>query len=145
MIVERSQVTPAVIHVDTSFLVDVLRESSRGTRGPATAALNDIEEEAVRMGVHVVCELLAGAELSQTPSVERQRVARLCASLEVVYPDEQFPKVYARVLASLKRAGRQIATMDLLIATAALVDEAVLLTRNVKDFRRVPGLEVRGY
>jgi tRNA(fMet)-specific endonuclease VapC len=134
-----------VIHVDTSFLVDVLRESTRGIRGPATVALDDIEGEAVRMGVHVVCELLAGAELSQTPSVERQRVARLCASLEVVYPDEQFPKVYARVLASLKRAGRQIATMDLLIATAALVDEAMLLTRNVKDFQRVPGLEVRGY
>ena len=134
-----------MIHVDTSFLVDLLRESARGLRGAATAALDDIEGEAVRVGVHVVCELLAGAERSQRPSLERQRVARLCSSLEVVYPDEQFPKVYARILASLQRSGRQIATMDLLIATAALVDEAALVTRNVRDFRRVPGLEIRGY
>ena len=35
--------------------------------------------------------------------------------------------------------------MDLLIATAALRDDAPLVTRNVKDFSRVPGLRVLGY
>jgi len=35
--------------------------------------------------------------------------------------------------------------MDLLIATAAIVDDAALATRNVKDFSRVPGLRVLGY
>jgi predicted nucleic acid-binding protein len=38
-----------------------------------------------------------------------------------------------------------MASMDLLIATAALVDDAALLTKNVKDFSRVPGLRVIGY
>ena len=32
--------------------------------------------------------------------------------------------------------------MDLLIATAALVDAAPVVTRNVQDFSRIPGLEV---
>jgi predicted nucleic acid-binding protein len=35
--------------------------------------------------------------------------------------------------------------VDLLIATAAIIDEAALLTRNVKDFSRVPGLRVLKY
>jgi predicted nucleic acid-binding protein len=35
--------------------------------------------------------------------------------------------------------------MDLLIATAAILDDAALLTRNVKDFSRVPGLRVLRY
>jgi predicted nucleic acid-binding protein len=35
--------------------------------------------------------------------------------------------------------------MDLLIATAALVDDAAILTANVKNFSRVPGLRVIGY
>jgi len=35
--------------------------------------------------------------------------------------------------------------MDLLIATAAVVDGASVLTRNAKHFERVPGLVVRGY
>jgi predicted nucleic acid-binding protein len=35
--------------------------------------------------------------------------------------------------------------MDLLIGTAALLDDAALVTRNVKDFARIPGLRVLSY
>jgi len=35
--------------------------------------------------------------------------------------------------------------MDLLIATAAVLDEAALVTRNARDFARVPGLELVAY
>ena len=35
--------------------------------------------------------------------------------------------------------------MDLLIATAAIPDEAALLTRNARDFQRVSGLRVLKY
>jgi predicted nucleic acid-binding protein len=35
--------------------------------------------------------------------------------------------------------------MDLLIATSALLDDAPLVTRNVKDFSRVPGLRLLEY
>jgi predicted nucleic acid-binding protein len=41
--------------------------------------------------------------------------------------------------------GATVATMDLLIATAAVAARAPLLTRNLRDFSRVPGLEVRSY
>ncbi len=49
------------------------------------------------------------------------------------------------MLAELRRRGQVIATMDLLIATAALGHEAPLVTRNARDFDRVPGLLVIGY
>lgn len=83
--------------------------------------------------------------MATRPSLERQRVHDLCASLQVVYPDQRFPPVYARILAALERARQRIATMDVLIATAALVDAAPLVTRNTKDFARVPDLELVGY
>jgi predicted nucleic acid-binding protein len=134
-----------MMHLDTSFLVDVLRENRRQLAGPATSFLATIAEEDLRVGVHVVCELLAGAELARLPSAERQRVHRLCASLQTVYPDERFPAVYARLLAAQERARQRIATMDLLIATAAVVDGAPLITRNARDFSRVPGLDVISY
>jgi predicted nucleic acid-binding protein len=35
--------------------------------------------------------------------------------------------------------------MDLLIGTAALLDDAALVTRNVKDLSRVPGLRLLSY
>jgi predicted nucleic acid-binding protein len=35
--------------------------------------------------------------------------------------------------------------MDLLIGTAALLEDAALVTRNVKDFSKIPGLRVLRY
>lgn len=134
-----------MIHADTSFLVDLLRESRRRAPGPASGLLDQLDGEEVRVGVHVLCELLAGAEGAQRPAVERQRVHRLCQGLVVSYPDERFAPVYARVLTALRNSGRPIDTMDLLIATAALVDGATIVTRNAKHFERVSGLAVRSY
>lgn len=132
-------------HLDTSFLVDLLREGARREPGPATALLDTIEGDDLRVGVHVVCELLAGAEFSRRPSVERERVRDLCGHLDIAYPDERFPPVYARLLLDLEQRRQRIATMDLLIATGALVDDAALVTRNTRDFTRVPGLELVSY
>ena len=43
---------------------------------------------------------------------------------------------------AFQRGGETIATMDLMIATAAVVDEASLVTRDRKHFDRVPGVDV---
>jgi predicted nucleic acid-binding protein len=133
-----------VIHLDTSFLVDLLREAARGKKGPASLLLEASEDE-VQISVFVACELAAGAELSDKPARERQRVGQLCTSLRVAYPDERFPEAYGRLLAWQQRREGRISTMDLLIATSAVIDEAALVTRNAKDFLRVPGLEVLSY
>ncbi len=60
-------------------------------------------------------------------------------------PDEAFAATYGRLLARMQRAGVQIGTMDLLIGTAALEGGVPLVTRNRKDFERIPGLDVLTY
>ena len=134
-----------MIHLDTSFLVDLLRESARGGEGPASRILETLQEEELRMSVFVACELAAGAEMSKNPSEERRKVDRLCSSLGIDYPDERFPPAYGRLLRAQERGPGRISTMDLLIATSATVAQASLLTRNAKDFSRVPGLDVLTY
>jgi tRNA(fMet)-specific endonuclease VapC len=125
--------------------VNLLREAGRQAPGPATRFLDAHLQDDLCVSVLVTCELHAGAELSARPSVERERVQQLCGVLRIAYPDERFAPVYGRLLASLTRAGRSISTMDLLIAASAMVDEAPLVTRNLKDFRRVPDLELLAY
>lgn len=97
------------------------------------------------MSVHVVCELRAGAELARQPLREHEELDRLLSGLAIVLPDSHFAGTYGRLLAGLSRKGRPVATTDLLIATAALLDDAALVTRNRKDFSRIPGLRVIGY
>ena len=44
----------------------------------------------------------------------------------------------------LQNEGRLISTVDLLLATAAILDAAPIVTRNPKHFDRIPDLEVIG-
>lgn len=135
-----------MIHLDSSFLIDLQRETNRGRPGPALEFLESLDEsELLAVSVHVLCELRAGAELARRPLVEHEAVDRLASGLLVAYPDDRFAGVYGRLLAATSVKGRSVASMDLLIATAALLDNAPLVTRNAKDFARIPGLKVIDY
>jgi predicted nucleic acid-binding protein len=89
--------------------------------------------------------LRAGADLAKRSLQDHERLDHLLSGLLVVYPDDRFAPAYGRLFAATRRGGRRVAAMDLLVATAALLDDASLVTRNVKDFSRVPGLRVLKY
>jgi tRNA(fMet)-specific endonuclease VapC len=135
-----------VIHLDSSFLIDLQRENGKDQPGPAFEFLESLDDaEILAVSVHVVCELRAGAELTRRALATHEALDRLMSGLLVVYPDDRFGPLYGRLCASASRSGRQLPLMDLLIATAALLDNAPLVTSNVKDFARVPGLRVLQY
>jgi tRNA(fMet)-specific endonuclease VapC len=135
-----------MIHVDTSFLIDLLRETKGEHPGPAFDLIESFEaSEILAASVHVVCELRAGVELSRQPLREGEEIDRLLSGLLIVYPDDRFASEYGRLLAATTRGSRAVAAFDLLIATAAILDDAPLVTKNVKHFSRVPGLRVLGY
>jgi predicted nucleic acid-binding protein len=135
-----------VIHLDTCLLIDLCREVARNRPGPAFEALESLDPaETLAVSVHVLAELRAGAELARHALEEHEALDALVSDLVVAYPDERFAPTYGRALAAVERTRRSMASLDLLIATAALADDAALLTKNVKDFSRVPGLRVIGY
>ncbi len=134
-----------MIHLDTSFLVDLLRERARSSDGPATGVLDSLLQEPLAISVFVACELEAGVELARDPLSERTKVAELLAGLWVDYPEKRFPATYGKLLAATRRSGGAVPTMDLLIGTTAVLADSVLVTRNPRDFERIPGLTVRAY
>lgn len=135
-----------MLHLDTSFLIDLERETSKDKPGPAFEFLEALDpSEVLAVSVHVLCELRTGAELTRNVLETHEALDRLVSGLLVVYPDDRFAPAYARLLAAIHRSKREVASMDLLIATAATLDDAPLVTRNVKDFSRVPGLRVLRY
>lgn len=134
-----------MIHVDTSVLVDLQREAAAAAPGAAAAFLEPRASEPLCLSVHALCELEAGARLARHPERERARLHTLIAGMAIAYPDERFADTYARTYATLGRRGTRMPVMDLLIAVAALIDRAPLVTRNAKDFMAVPDLEVLSY
>lgn len=135
-----------MIHFDSSFLIDLQRELLKERPGAAFDLIESFDPgEVLGVSVHVVCELRAGAELTKRALAEHEALDHLLSGLLVVYPDDRFPALYGRLLAAIRRSRQTVASMDLLIGAAALADDAALVTRNVKEFSRIPGLRVLTY
>jgi len=134
-----------LIHLDSCFVIDLKRELREGREGPAHEALRRTADRRLTVSTFVLAELETGVALTGPGSDEAKFVEAITAGMAVVYPDERFALEYGRLAAYLRRTGQQVATMDLLIATSAIVEGAPLLTRDVESFSRVPGLDVLGY
>ncbi len=132
-------------HLDTSFIVDLLREQARGTIGPARARLESLAGEPVAVSVFVACELEAGAARAHRPAQERERVRALWQAVGAAWPDARFAPKYGELLASVTARGLTMATMDLLIATQAVVEGAALVTRNRRHFEVISELTLVAY
>lgn len=83
--------------------------------------------------------LPTAADLSRTASPE------FVAPLEIKAYQPQVAQVYGRIRAHLRRAGRPIGPLDLLIAAHALYLGSVLVTNNVDEFARVPHLNIENW
>ncbi len=60
-------------------------------------------------------------------------------------PMLEFDEVAAARFVSLRRARLRLGTMDLKIAAITLAHGAILLSRNLSDFRRIPNLQVEDW
>ena len=102
----------------------------------------------LRLSVMVMAELefgaeKAGANLGETKFT--RRVADLRKQIEVEPIGADFPRFYARVRTSLEAGGRKIGDRDTIIAAHAISLGAVMVTANIKEFVRVPGLTVENW
>ncbi len=89
------------------------------------------------------------AQIAKTKTPERQIVAygRL-SDLLIDFCDRnvlKFDQPAAVKYQELVKAKLRIGTMDLKIAAIALAHDATLLSRNLADFRKVPGLRVEDW
>ena len=85
-----------------------------------------------------------GRRSRSTRRAEKARwlVDEFTLPFEVVPFDSKCAHAYARIRGELEMTGKKIGPNDLLIAATALANNAVLVTNNVDEFKRVPGLSL---
>ncbi|WP_176593425.1 type II toxin-antitoxin system VapC family toxin [Sphingobium sp. EM0848] len=126
--------------LDTNILSDLIRHPG----GVIGACITQLPDDAVATSVIVAGELRFGAE--------RRGSARLTAQLEgilrrlpVLPLGEDADCHYGALRAALERQGTPIGGNDMFIAAHALALDATLVTDNVREFARVPGLRIENW
>ena len=59
--------------------------------------------------------------------------------------DREFANEFGRVRIDLRRQGIEVPTPDWMIGSVALIYDFTLVTNNVADFRRIPGLRIEDW
>jgi tRNA(fMet)-specific endonuclease VapC len=129
--------TPRAL-VDTSICIPLINRSDAKLADRLLA----LPPGSVALSSVVRAELEFGARHSTRVAENLERVQTFCRAFPSLPFDDRAASHYGTVRAQLKREGRPIGANDLLIAATALAAEIPLITRNVAEFRRVPGLVV---
>ena len=103
------------------------------------------ESERVYVSVVTVSELLMGVHRADTEERRRRRsvfVEAVISGVGVLDFTIGPARVHAEIGAELAKKGRLIGAHDLMIAATARYHDFSILTDNVDEFSRVPGLRV---
>lgn len=103
------------------------------------------DPEAMAISVITVAELYRGAYLSAKVSDNLAAVVTFMRRFAVLALDVQAAAVAGRIDAELAQQGLRIGPYDTLIAAVALAHDLTLVTRNTREFSRVPGLRLEDW
>jgi tRNA(fMet)-specific endonuclease VapC len=127
--------------LDTNICIDVIKERPRLVLERfASHTVGDIG-----ISVMTLAELEYGVSTSSRPTKNREALDQFISPLEVAPFDRHATTVYGRLRAALEKKGQAIGSMDLLIAAHAVSLDVRLITHNVREFGRVPGLKIEDW
>jgi tRNA(fMet)-specific endonuclease VapC len=93
----------------------------------------------------VKAELLVGASKSNQLDAVLEKVNRFLEPFEIVPFGDGTTSIYATIRALLESQGNIIGPNDLLIASTVIYHNGTLVTNNVREFSRVPGLNIENW
>ena len=131
-----------MVCLETSFLVDILRGKEQ-----ARQLLENLEKgrDALTIASPSIMELVNGAILNPKVKNEKDKVISFLSSFSVLTFDKDSSIMAGEIEADLTRRGQDIETEDIMIGAIAKQNGEKLITKNIKHFERIKGLEVQGY
>ncbi|MEK6963364.1 MAG: type II toxin-antitoxin system VapC family toxin [Nanoarchaeota archaeon] len=128
--------------LDTSFIIDVMNKKAE-----AIKKIRELEENKKTYLVTslTIFELFSGVGQSKKPDEEKTKIKEVLGSGYILPLDEDSAREGGFIHGQLRKEGTPIGTADCMIAGITLINNEKLLTNNVKDFKKIKGLELVTY
>ena len=126
--------------LDTNICIYTIKSEPQQVRDAFNRHLGQLAISTVTL-----MELVYGAEKSAAPARNLAVVEGFAARLEVLDYDQSGAAHTAQLRAELAKAGTPIGPYDQMIAGHARALGLVLVTNNLREFQRVPGLRVEDW
>ena len=126
--------------LDTNIVIYTVKNRPQRVREAFKRHQNQMCISTVTVG-----EMIYGAERSAQPERNMADIEGLAARLEVSPFDVGAAVHFGQVRAELYAQGRPIGPYDMMIAGHARSVGLILVTNNMKEFERVPGLRLENW
>lgn len=129
--------------IDTSLLIAYERGQI-----DVTAHVKDRNEEPFFLSVISASELLHGVHRAQEPANRARRLAfveALLLQFSILDIDLGVARSHAEIWSNLASGGQMIGVHDSWIAATCIARNLTLITANLREFERVPGLHVENW
>ena len=90
-------------------------------------------------------EIEVGTIQSKQTGKRRRILSQIFEEIEIVPFDSAAALAAAKVRCDLESRGQGIGPLDTLIAGTAISRGAVLITSNINEFKRIPGLRIEDW
>lgn len=126
--------------LDTNIVIYVLK------RRPIKV-LEIFNKNASRMAISTITlsELIYGAEKSSHVDKNLEAVDDFVSHLEILPYEAKASQQYGQIKATLERKGQIIGENDIHIAAHAVSQGLILVTNNLKEFKRIPNLALENW
>ena len=127
--------------IDTCIWIDV----ERGNISPLDVSFYT-KSDPIYLSPITIAELMFGIEIAKDESIRQKRLVALdrLKKKPLLYIDEMTGEIFGKIAAYLYKAGRgsEFRIQDIWLASQAIRNGITLLTKNEKDFKDIPGLDM---
>lgn len=128
-----------MICLDSDFIIAHLNGDK-----DASSLVSELEDEDILVTTSInYFEVLSGMLLSERRQENFTNAKQSLDCLEILELGKPEAEIISRIYAASMRNGKSLPQKDLFIGGIAIAAGAAVLTRNTKDFERIPGLKVR--
>ncbi len=125
--------------IDTNVFIEI----EKGTKNIDFTSFEKYGD--IYISAITVSELLVGVYSANSKAREIKRrafVEKILEKMAVLPFTAEVARIHAELSAKLTKSGKMVGAHDLIIAATALSLGHTVLTRDLKAFQRIPGLEV---
>jgi tRNA(fMet)-specific endonuclease VapC len=123
--------------IDTDWVINHLRGAER-----VTGKLEELADSGLALSIVSLAELYEGVYRSTDPAKAEKSLNVFLTAVTVLGINGAVCRIFGRERARLRKEGRLIGDFDLLIASTCLYHNLILLTDNVREFKRVEGIKL---
>ena len=123
--------------VDTDWVADYLKG-----RPGAVQLLNQLAPDGLAISLITLGEIYEGIYYGRDVKGHQRGFLAFLRLANVIPFNRAIMKRFALIRGQLRAKGRLIGDPDILIAATALQDDLTLVTRNLRDFQRIPNLKL---